>query len=119
MHLPFLKFQLKKIGEGGFGAVYAGIRITDSLPVIVVFLWVFQVFKIPLEVNLMQKVSGGPDSIGQSAAVSLLDWYYLDKEVIIVMERPDPCMDLLKYFVLFAGERLFLARPRKLQQSTC
>uniref|UniRef100_A0A8P4K3C6 non-specific serine/threonine protein kinase n=1 Tax=Dicentrarchus labrax TaxID=13489 RepID=A0A8P4K3C6_DICLA len=96
--------QLKKIGEGGFGAVYAGIRITDSLPVAIKYVrgpdltLELSVFKIPLEVNLMQKVSGGPDSIGQSAAVSLLDWYYLDKEVIIVMERPDPCMDLLKYF---------------------
>lgn len=45
----------------------------------------------------MQRAAGGPESVGRSAAVSLLDWYKLDKEVLLVMERPEPCLDLLTY----------------------
>ncbi|XP_026169777.1 serine/threonine-protein kinase pim-2-like [Mastacembelus armatus] len=52
---------------------------------------------IPIEVLLMKKVAGGPQSVGKSAAVSLLDWYDLDQEVLLVMERPVPCVDLLNY----------------------
>ncbi|XP_030612070.1 serine/threonine-protein kinase pim-2-like [Archocentrus centrarchus] len=52
---------------------------------------------VPLEVLLMTKVEGGPASVGPSAAVSLLDWYDLEQEVLLVMERPFPCVSLLKY----------------------
>lgn len=45
----------------------------------------------------MQKAAGGPESVGKCAAVTLLDWYYLDQVLILVMERPDPCMDLKDY----------------------
>ncbi len=53
--------------------------------------------KIPLEVALMQKAAGGPESVGKCAAVSLLDWYYIDEELILVMERPQSSMDLNSY----------------------
>ncbi|XP_037552908.1 serine/threonine-protein kinase Chk2-like [Nematolebias whitei] len=36
-------------------------------------------------------------SVGMSAPVSLLDWYERRRELIIVMERPVPAEDLLKY----------------------
>ena len=36
-------------------------------------------------------------SVGTSAPVSLLDWYDLDQELILVLERPDPSVDLHKY----------------------
>ncbi len=36
-------------------------------------------------------------SVGTSAPVSLLDWYDLENELILVMERPVPCTDLLQY----------------------
>lgn len=52
---------------------------------------------VPMEVLLMQRVAGGPESLGKSAAVSLLDWYDLDEEVLLVMERPVPSLDLLTY----------------------
>ncbi|XP_059202921.1 serine/threonine-protein kinase pim-3-like [Centropristis striata] len=39
--------------------------------------------------------TNGP--VGTSAAISLLDWYDLDHKLILVMERPVPCMDLLGY----------------------
>ena len=31
------------------------------------------------------------------SAVSLLDWYDLDKELILVLERPVPSVDLFEY----------------------
>lgn len=52
---------------------------------------------VPIEVLLMQRVAGGPESAGKSAAISLLDWYNLDQEVLLVMERPVPSSDLLNY----------------------
>ncbi len=45
----------------------------------------------------MIKVSGGPEAVGESAAVTLLDWCDLGNKVLLVMERPDPCMDLNQY----------------------
>ena len=34
----------------------------------------------------MHKAAGGPESVGKFAAVSLLDWYYLDQDLILVTE---------------------------------
>ncbi|XP_071395239.1 serine/threonine-protein kinase pim-2-like [Centroberyx affinis] len=91
--------ELGHLGEGGFGAVYRGYRKEDFLPV--------SGYKthcsgpsdpsFPLEVLLLYKVGGEPGSPGQNAAVTLLDHYELDQELILVMERPAPCMDLFDY----------------------
>uniref|UniRef100_A0A3Q3MT75 non-specific serine/threonine protein kinase n=1 Tax=Mastacembelus armatus TaxID=205130 RepID=A0A3Q3MT75_9TELE len=88
---------LNKLGEGGFGCVYAGIRKVDDFPVSITWFNLTSLYMIPIEVLLMKKVAGGPQSVGKSAAVSLLDWYDLDQEVLLVMERPVPCVDLLNY----------------------
>lgn len=45
----------------------------------------------------MHKAAGGPESVGKSAAVSILDWYDLDDEVVLVMERPVSSMELLQF----------------------
>ncbi|XP_044058543.1 serine/threonine-protein kinase pim-2-like [Siniperca chuatsi] len=100
--------QLDKLGEGGFGSVYAGNRKTDNLPVAIKHIPKADVesrpmvlhgktYMVPMEVLLMLRVTGGPESMGKSAAVSLLDWYELDQEVLLVMERPVPSVDLLNY----------------------
>ena len=34
---------------------------------------------------------------GSQAAVALLDWYELDQELIMVLERPVPAVDLFDY----------------------
>lgn len=52
---------------------------------------------IPKEVALMLQVSGPAEAAGSSIAVSLMDWFVLDEEVILVMERPTPVMDLRAY----------------------
>ncbi|XP_061842896.1 serine/threonine-protein kinase pim-2-like isoform X2 [Nerophis lumbriciformis] len=89
--------QLEELGKGGFGFVFAGHRKSDSLPVAIK-----HIPNISVEDEL-QKAAGGPEAIGKSAAVSLLDWYYLDKELILVMERPVPSMELSDYLISRGG----------------
>ncbi|XP_047197684.1 serine/threonine-protein kinase pim-1-like [Hippoglossus stenolepis] len=55
------------------------------------------IYQIPREVLLMHKAAGEPVTVGKSAAVSILDWYDLDQEVLLVMERPVPSMELLRF----------------------
>lgn len=46
----------------------------------------------------MLRLSGvGSGSVGNSAPVSLLDWYDLNQKLILVQERPVPCEDLFGY----------------------
>ncbi|KAF7645456.1 hypothetical protein LDENG_00204100 [Lucifuga dentata] len=85
-------FQLAKIGEGGFGSVYSGFRIQDLTPI-----KDGKKIKIPSEVALMLQAAKPEDPVGSSAAVSLLDWYTLDQEIILVMERPILSKDLHQY----------------------
>ncbi|XP_059200475.1 serine/threonine-protein kinase pim-3-like, partial [Centropristis striata] len=100
--------QLLKLGEGGQGTVYAGERKTDNLPVAIKRIPKAAVktgpvvingktHMVPLEGLLMVRVAGGAGSLGKHAAVSLLDWYDLGPEVLLVMERPVPCEDLQTY----------------------
>ncbi|XP_058498826.1 serine/threonine-protein kinase pim-2-like [Solea solea] len=100
--------QLGKIGQGGFGSVYDGIRTSDKLHVAIKHIRSSCVRRgsmmlngikcmIPLEVILLHKAAGEPESVGKSAAVSLLDWYDLKDRVILVMERPQPSVTLNSY----------------------
>ena len=50
---------------------------------------------VPLEVALLLKLQ--PKTAGTSAVVALLDWYDLDDVLIIVQERPVPCLDMIDY----------------------
>ncbi|GLD46413.1 serine/threonine-protein kinase PSK1-like protein [Lates japonicus] len=84
--------ELELLGEGGFGSVFAGFRISDELPMMN-----GEVNAVPLEVALTLKATGGPESTCSSAIISLLDWYDLDQELILVLERPVPCVDLSQY----------------------
>ncbi|XP_060905404.1 serine/threonine-protein kinase pim-1-like [Labrus mixtus] len=92
--------QLCKIGEGGFGSVYSGLRRSDCFPVAIKHIQGPEVdlemtlHGIPREVALMQRATSGTTDC---AVVSLLDWYHLDMELIIVMERPVPSIDLRSY----------------------
>ncbi|CAJ1064566.1 serine/threonine-protein kinase pim-1-like [Xyrichtys novacula] len=93
------------LGQGSFGAVYAGFRNKDNLPVAIkhisqsgverISIQEENINSVPLEVVMMQKVQSGTPRT--SAAVALLDWYDLEEELILVLERPVPCMDLLEY----------------------
>ena len=39
----------------------------------------------------------GPGPVGHSSSISLLEWYILENELILVLERPDHSQDLHKY----------------------
>uniref|UniRef100_A0A8D3C5U4 non-specific serine/threonine protein kinase n=1 Tax=Scophthalmus maximus TaxID=52904 RepID=A0A8D3C5U4_SCOMX len=53
---------------------------------------------MPMEVAIMLKLAGRKKgSVGASAPVSLLDWYDLGQELILVLERPFPSEDLSTY----------------------
>ncbi|XP_008409085.2 serine/threonine-protein kinase pim-1-like [Poecilia reticulata] len=103
--------QLGLIGKGGFGSVYAGLRLADSLQVAIKYAdskrvqGELRVGCVPLEVVLMQKAGGSPEAIGKLATVTLLDWYYLDQKLVLVMERPPFSLDLAQY-IHFRGGRL-------------
>ncbi|KAK2859670.1 hypothetical protein Q5P01_004290 [Channa striata] len=99
--------QLDKLGEGGFGTVYAGFRKKDSFPVAIKHisrkglehLTTVQngvKYTVPTEVFLLLKVAG-QESVGKTAVVSLLDWYDLEEKILVVMERPMPAVDLLTF----------------------
>lgn len=45
----------------------------------------------------------GLTEVGQSAAVSLVDWYIFEDELILVMEKPALCKDLYKYLRAHRG----------------
>ncbi|XP_030574926.1 serine/threonine-protein kinase pim-2-like [Archocentrus centrarchus] len=102
------------LGRGGFGSVYAGRRKMDRLPVAIKHIRKEDVKRqevdvngrtciIPLEAFLMLKLGAGAASVGTCAAVSILDWYELEQEVLLVIERPVPCVDLLNYLVYNGG----------------
>uniref|UniRef100_A0A4W6DWB8 non-specific serine/threonine protein kinase n=1 Tax=Lates calcarifer TaxID=8187 RepID=A0A4W6DWB8_LATCA len=97
--------QLEKLGEGGFGSVYAGIRKTDNLPVAIKHIAKRYVTCQPVVSDLIsclivvELVSLSLLSVGKSSAVTLVDWYDLNQETLLVMERPAPSVDLLTYML--------------------
>ncbi|XP_041657981.1 serine/threonine-protein kinase pim-1-like [Cheilinus undulatus] len=92
--------QLNLLGEGGFGSVYAGYRRKDHLPVAIKRIPKDSVsyYKgmIPLEVAVMQKLTFGQE-VGKSGVISVLDYYDWDQEIVLVLERPVPAVDLYEY----------------------
>ncbi|MED6278822.1 hypothetical protein CHARACLAT_027915, partial [Characodon lateralis] len=90
--------ELHQLGEGGFGSVFAGYRKEDKLPVAIKHILKQKVVlkhkdengrQLALEVAIMLKLRAvTTSSVGQSSMVVLLDWYDLDQELILVMERP-------------------------------
>uniref|UniRef100_A0A8C9YVZ4 non-specific serine/threonine protein kinase n=1 Tax=Sander lucioperca TaxID=283035 RepID=A0A8C9YVZ4_SANLU len=106
------KFKAKyleqdQLGVGGCGSVFAGYRRADNLPVAIKRVPKDKILckvvdqngkQLSVEVAAMLKLGAETSgSVGTSAPVSLLDWYDLDQELILVLERPIPSKDLLNY----------------------
>ncbi|XP_060754270.1 serine/threonine-protein kinase pim-2-like [Neoarius graeffei] len=94
----------KLLGKGGFGSVYAGIRKADGEKVALKFINKYEEYpyttlpgdtqRLPLEVALMELVSKPPHC---PYVIKLLEWFETPKIVILVLERPEPCVDLFEY----------------------
>ncbi|XP_063853902.1 serine/threonine-protein kinase pim-1-like [Scylla paramamosain] len=87
------------LGKGGFGTVYSGWRVRDSLPVAIkqvakakITAWeMVGGRRIPREVALLLRVCQ------VTHVVKLLDWLERDDSYLLVFERPEPCQDLFDY----------------------
>ncbi|XP_072231745.1 serine/threonine-protein kinase pim-1-like [Leuresthes tenuis] len=92
-----------QLGKGGCGSVFAGCRRADHLPVAIKHI-PKNGRQISVEVAVMLKLeSSTASSVGHSAPVSLLDWYDVQQELILVLERPMPAEDLANYIEEHGG----------------
>ncbi|XP_056320264.1 mitogen-activated protein kinase kinase kinase 15-like [Danio aesculapii] len=108
----------KLIGRGTFGTVSAGIRLSDSRTVAIKYVnktHARRTMKIlpyqktvPQEVGLMYLISRGP-YVPQ--IIQLLDWYESRNQYVLVVERPEPCMDLDR-FVMQNGWKISESKAR-------
>ncbi|KAK7945372.1 hypothetical protein WMY93_001100 [Mugilogobius chulae] len=94
------------IGKGGFGTVFAGVRKSDGLSVAIKQIVKRQMlfttvtghsgreYQIPSEVVLLLQAGGDDTRLGMNAAVSLIEWFELRTQIVVVMERPAESMNL-------------------------
>ncbi|KAG7333344.1 hypothetical protein KOW79_003479 [Hemibagrus wyckioides] len=90
------------LGEGGFGCVFAGIRKEDGLPVAIKFVSKTKPYEklqltgygwLPIEIALMVLANTKPCS----NILKILDWFEEPKRYVVILERPEPCLDLHEF----------------------
>ena len=99
--LPFeLAYKVGDVlGRGGFGTVYAGVRVMDGACVAIkhvaknkVTEWTTLVGrKVPMELKLLHSVQN------VDGVIKLLDFYERNDSFIYVMERPSDCKDMFDF----------------------
>ncbi|KAL7828755.1 hypothetical protein SRHO_G00323890 [Serrasalmus rhombeus] len=90
-----------KLGEGCFGSVYEGRRVSDGLQVAIKFVWKWETGRclyspveskvVPVEVALLQIMSQPPIC---KNIVQLIEWFDELDRYILILECPHPCVDL-------------------------
>uniref|UniRef100_A0A0K8RKZ8 Serine/threonine-protein kinase 1 n=1 Tax=Ixodes ricinus TaxID=34613 RepID=A0A0K8RKZ8_IXORI len=90
-----------KLGEGGFGIVYAGVRLSDNTPIAVKYVHCTDIWrwhstknaglKIPMEIHMLMRVKD------INGTIKLYDWFKLDKGYVLVMERSIKTISLYNY----------------------
>ena len=99
--LPFeLAYKVGDVlGRGGFGTVYAGLRVEDGAAVAIkhvsknkVTEWTTLVgMRVPMELKLLLAVQSVP------GVIKLLDLYERSDSFIYVLERPSECRDMFDF----------------------
>ena len=99
--LPFeLAYKVGDVlGRGGFGTVYAGLRMEDEAAVAIkhvaknkVTEWTTLVGRrVPMELRLLHSVQSVP------GVIKLLDFYERSDSFIYVLERPSECRDMFDF----------------------
>ncbi|XP_025765787.1 serine/threonine-protein kinase pim-1 isoform X2 [Oreochromis niloticus] len=98
------------LGEGQFGKVFCGKRREDNFQVVIKhvsqksldrqpMLLNGEKTKIPMEVALLIKVGAGPEATSSNVTPVLLDWYDLEKELVMVFEGSKNNIDLEVYLL--------------------
>ncbi|XP_029537547.1 serine/threonine-protein kinase pim-3-like [Oncorhynchus nerka] len=92
------------LGKGGYGSVYAGTRKSDGMLVAIKYVSKAQAEEeldipgqegpLPLEVALMKQVNVAPQC---PYIMQLLEWFDQPSRYIMVLERPEPCQDLIAF----------------------
>ncbi|KAL7864026.1 hypothetical protein AOLI_G00154460 [Acnodon oligacanthus] len=101
----------EKLGEGGYGSVFKGTRISDGLQVAIKFVSKqpydsrylqspVESKTVPVEVALMQMVNEPPVC---NNIIKLIEWFDEPDQYILVLERPDPCVDLKSFLNNLGG----------------
>jgi len=100
-----------KLGYGGFGEVFAGVRKKDGLPVAIKVIPKKRMRevptpegKLPLEVLLLRRVSKVKN------VIKLIEHFTHNEQLIIVLERPESCCDLYDFISVRGGLDERLAR---------
>lgn len=87
--------------HGGYGTIFSGYRKSDHREVAIKRIqsnsieWVIEDGRrIPKEVQMLIKVGA---EFSNQVTPFLFDWYDIGHEVVVVLERPEPCEDLVDY----------------------
>ncbi|KAL7859132.1 hypothetical protein SRHO_G00142790 [Serrasalmus rhombeus] len=101
----------ERLGEGGYASVFKGTRISDGLQVAIKFVSKqptdsrylqspVESKAVPVEVALMQMVNEPPVC---NSIIKLIEWFDEPDQYILVLERPDPCVDLKSFLHNLGG----------------
>ncbi|XP_036448142.1 serine/threonine-protein kinase pim-2-like [Colossoma macropomum] len=101
----------EQLGQGSYGSVFKGSRISDGLQVAIKFVSKqpadsrylrspVESRAVPVEVALMQMMNEPPVC---NNIIKLIEWFDEPDQYVLVLERPDPCVDVKSFLDNLGG----------------